>query len=54
MEKKTYQITEVAEMLGISRGFVYQMIREEKIPVVRFGRRIIIPKVKFDTWLENL
>lgn len=54
MEAKIYKIEEVAIMLGISKSYVYQMIKENKIPVVRLGRRIIIPKLKFDRWLEQL
>lgn len=54
METKVYKIEEVAIMMGISKSYVYQMIKENKIPVVRLGRRIIIPKVKFDKWIEQL
>lgn len=54
MEKRIYQISEVAEILGISKSYVYQLIKEEKIPVVKLGRRIIIPKPKFDHWFEQL
>lgn len=54
MEKRIYQITEIAEILGISKSYVYQLIKEEKIPVVKLGRRIIIPKPKFDAWFEQL
>ena len=54
METKIYTIQDVAQMLGISRSFVYQMIKEDKIPVVRLGRRVIIPKLKFDKWFEQL
>lgn len=54
METRIYKINEIAEILGISKSYAYQMIKEEKIPVVRLGRRIIIPKPKFDVWFEQL
>lgn len=54
MDKRIYQISEVADILGISKSYTYQMIKEEKIPVVRLGKRIIIPKPKFDAWFEQL
>lgn len=54
METRIYKINEIAEILGISKSYAYQMIKEEKIPVVRLGRRIIIPKPKFDAWFEQL
>lgn len=54
MESKIYTISEVCEMLKISRSFAYQMLKEEKIPSVKLGKRVIIPKNKFDNWLESL
>lgn len=54
MDSRIYKINEVAEILGISKSYTYQMIKEGKIPVVKLGRRIIIPKPKFDAWFEQL
>lgn len=54
MESKIYTIQEVCEMLDISRSFAYQMLKEGKIPSVKLGKRVIIPKTKFDTWIESL
>ena len=54
MESKIYTIAEICDMLKISRSFAYQMLKEGQIPSVRLGSRVIIPKAKFDTWLENL
>lgn len=54
MEAKIYTINDVCEMLKISRSFAYQMLKEGKIPSVKLGNRVIIPKAKFDTWMESL
>jgi excisionase family DNA binding protein len=39
----TISVQEAAKILGISRGLAYQMIRERRIPALRFGRVIRIP-----------
>ena len=51
---RIYQVEEVAKILGISKSYVYQLIKEEKIPFVRLGSKVIIPKKKFDDWFDNL
>jgi len=43
-ERLTLTIKEAARLLGISRGLAYEMARRGKLPVVRFGRRVVIPK----------
>jgi len=53
MGNRTYSIAEVAEELGISRGTAYQLAREGKIPVIRLGRRMLVPKDNFDKWLSD-
>ena len=37
-------ITEVAEMLGISRSMAYEGVHRGEIPAVRIGRRVLVPK----------
>jgi len=54
MDSKIYTIQDVCEMLNISRSFTYQMLKEGKIPSVKLGKRVIIPKAKFDNWIESL
>ena len=46
-------VPEAAEMLGISRNFAYQLVREGKLPSIRFGKRILIPKAALEKMLEN-
>ena len=35
---------EVRELLGLSRGLVYEAIKRGDIPSVRIGRRILVPR----------
>ena len=46
-------VPEAAEMLGISRNFAYQLVREGKLPSIRFGKRILIPRAGLERMLEN-
>ncbi|MEK6225795.1 MAG: helix-turn-helix domain-containing protein [Chloroflexota bacterium] len=45
-------IPEVAERLGVTGGRVYQLIDDGRIPFVREGRRIRVPRASFDAWLR--
>ena len=46
MEEKRLTITveEAGRILGISRGLAYQMAKEKRIPTIRFGKRLVVPK----------
>ena len=46
-------VPEAAAMLGISRNFAYQLVRERKLPSIRFGKRILIPRVALEKMLER-
>ncbi len=46
-------VPEAAEMLGISRNFAYQLVKEGKLPSIRFGKRILIPRVALEKMLEK-
>lgn len=47
------KVKETAEMLGISRNFAYQLVREGKLPSIRFGKRILIPRAALDKMMEK-
>lgn len=40
----TVTVEEAARLLGISRGLAYQMARLGKLPTIRFGRRLLVPR----------
>ena len=41
----TISVEEAGYLLGISRGLAYEMVRKGKIPALRFGRRLLVPKM---------
>ncbi|MEY8368968.1 helix-turn-helix domain-containing protein [Anaerovoracaceae bacterium 42-11] len=53
MEKLTYSITEVAELLGISKSYAYELVRNGTIPALQLGKKRIIPKERFHVWLNE-
>ena len=40
-------------MLGIARGKAYEHVRSGEIPSIRMGRRLLIPRARFHTWLNG-
>lgn len=45
MQKKTYNVWEVAELMGVSKSLVYSLIKKNKLPYIKLGeKRIVIPK----------
>ena len=37
-------VDSAAQLLGISRGLAYEMVRQGKIPALHFGRVIRVPR----------
>ena len=46
-------VTEAAEMLGISRNFAYDLVKQKQLPVVKFGKRLLIPRIALERMLEK-
>ena len=53
MERRIYTIEEAIQMLGLSRATVYKLVKEGKIPALRIGRRLVIPKAAFEKMLDG-
>jgi excisionase family DNA binding protein len=45
------KVTEAAKMLGISRNFAYELVKQNKLPVVKFGKRLLIPRAALEKML---
>ena len=46
-------VPEAAEMLGISRNFAYELVKQGKLPAIRFGKRLLIARAALDRMLEE-
>ena len=49
--KKTYSVSEAADLLGVSQWLVREAIRRGEIRCARIGKRIIIPVAAIDQFL---
>ena len=49
----TYRVEEVAALLGISRNGAYEAVKRGEIPVVRIGKRLLVPRVALDRLLNG-
>jgi excisionase family DNA binding protein len=43
-ERATLSVPQTAKVLGISRSLAYELVHAGKIPSIRLGKRIVIPK----------
>lgn len=63
MEKKEYKtfdelpmflsVAMLSDVLGISSSLGYELMREEGFPSIKIGGRIVIPRDKLMSWLEE-
>jgi excisionase family DNA binding protein len=53
-ERAVYTVVEVAQLLSLSRGTAYALVRGGTIPALRLGGRWVIPRARFHTWLDSL
>lgn len=53
MEKLVYSIQEAADLLGISRSYAYELVRNGTIPALVLGKKRVIPREKFITWING-
>jgi len=52
-ERRTYTVSEIARLLGISSNAAYELVKEELFKSVRIGTSIRVSKKSFDKWLDE-
>jgi excisionase family DNA binding protein len=52
-ERATLTVEEAGGLLGISRSLAYEMARTGALPILRFGKRIVIPRKAVEAMLER-
>jgi excisionase family DNA binding protein len=52
-DKLTYEITEAAQLLGVGRNQAYEAAHRGELPVIRIGKRYLIPKAALDRMLAG-
>lgn len=47
-------VPEAAAMLGVSRNFGYELVKQGQLPVIRFGKRLLIPRAALERMLDKI
>lgn len=55
MEDKrlTFTVEETAKLLGIGRQLAYDRVKTGEIPVIKIGRRLLVPRSALQKLLEK-
>jgi excisionase family DNA binding protein len=53
MERIAYSIQEFADMLGVSRDLVNDMLRDQQVKSLKAGNRRLIPATAIDEYLAS-
>ena len=46
-------VAEAAKLLGIGRGLAYDLVCEGRLPHVKLGRRILVPRRALEDWITR-
>ena len=52
-QKLTLTIEETARLLGIGRNLCYDRVKTGEIPVIKIGRRLLVPRKALERLLEQ-
>ncbi len=52
VDRLVYTVAEASALLGISRAFAYELVARGELPVIRLGRRRLVPKVALLALIE--
>lgn len=52
-ERLTWSVPEAAKILGIGRNLCYDKVRAGEIPVLKIGRRLVIPRAALEKLLAD-
>lgn len=53
MGKLTLSVPEAADMLGVSRAKMYQIVKIKGFPTVQVGNRLLISVKGLERWVEE-
>jgi excisionase family DNA binding protein len=51
-EKLTLSVEQAGKVLGISRALAYQMAHSGGLPILRFGKRMVVPRRALENMLQ--
>lgn len=50
--KLTYNATELAEILGVSKPVAYSLMHSKGFPTIRIGKRMLVNASMLQSWLD--
>ena len=53
-EKRCYTVTDIREILGVSRPTVYELLKRKEFRWILIAGKYRIPKKSFEEWLDGL
>lgn len=53
VQRAAYGLEEVLEMIPISRSYLFELIREREIAIVKLGRRTLVPHEEISRLIAN-
>lgn len=53
MESSVLTVKEAAGILRISSSKMYQLLRENMVPHLKLGNRVVIPRTRFMNWIDS-
>lgn len=51
--KLVFSISEAMAALGVSRPFLYELMKESDFPAFKVGQRVLIPRADLEDWLSR-
>lgn len=53
MEKTILTVKEAAVIMRVSPSAMYQLVRENRVPHIKVGKRKVIPTERLYAWLDS-
>ncbi|HEY1472936.1 MAG TPA: helix-turn-helix domain-containing protein [Pseudolabrys sp.] len=54
IEKRAFSIDEFCNRYGIGRTSAYSEIKAKRLPIIKVGKRTLVPADAAEAWLKNL
>ena len=52
-EKIALNVSEAADILGVSRTVLYRLMHRDDFPAFKVGKRTLIPRAKLEEWANS-
>ena len=52
-EPETYSVPDAGRRVGLGRNASYEAARRGELPVLRFGRKLVVPRIAFERMLAE-